>query len=118
MAVFTGVCVLGQSSFPENTVLHCYGDDATCTGTFTTETEDELFYNLCCFTTSSPFDAFSVSAVNPGYYSVAGGACQSCMGKNSVVIIGAPCMYVFMHDYVSLPYSHYTAYSYVATGCL
>ena len=81
-AVLTGVCVLGQSGFPANTVINCYGNDATCTGSFTSETEDELFYNVCCFTMSDRFDPFSISALNPGYYSVAGGPCQSCMGKN------------------------------------
>lgn len=105
MAVFTGVCVLGQSSFPANTVINCYGNDATCTGSFTTQTENQLFYNPCCFIMSDPFDPFSISAVISGYYNVAGGTCQSCMGKNLVVIIGALYMYVFMHAYiVSLPY--------------
>jgi len=80
---FTGVCVMGQAGFLPGTVVNCYGNDDTCTGSSTPRTESgQLFKNPCCFTLSDPFDPFSITAVNPGYYTVGSdGVCQSCTGK-------------------------------------
>ena len=82
---FTGVCVLGQSGFEPNTVVNCYGNDATCTGSFTTHTDPkEVFYNPCCFDISDIFDQFTISAINvTAYYTVSDGKCQSCTGKHT-----------------------------------
>ena len=74
---------MGQAGFLPNTVVNCYGNDNTCTGSFTTHSDpNQILYNPCCFTISDPSDPFSISAVNPGYYTVSDGLCQSCTGRN------------------------------------
>lgn len=85
LACFTGIHdVLGQVTFLD-TEVSCYGNDDTCTSVTSTHTSPapgSFFVNPCCFTFSDPTDAFSITALHDGYYSIPGGPCQSCMGKD------------------------------------
>ena len=99
---------MGQSGFPSNTVVNCYGSDSTCTGASTPHSDpNQILYNPCCFTISDPSDPVSISALNSGFYTVSDGPCQSCTGEH--YHLQCFMLYVFMHEMYLIHHNDYVS---------